>query len=60
MKKEYIILGLIIVLMSAYLVLRNQDGNNYTLPFIPEVKVSDIHEIILEKEGENHSHHQKR
>ncbi len=51
MKKEYIILGLIIVLLSAYLVLRNQNGNNYALPFIPEVKVSDIHEIILEKEG---------
>ncbi|SLM32127.1 hypothetical protein MTBBW1_60027 [Desulfamplus magnetovallimortis] len=52
MKKEYIIPGVLIVLLSAYLVMHNRDGNNYTLPSIPEINVSDIKEIILEKDGQ--------
>ncbi|MBF0231508.1 MAG: DUF4340 domain-containing protein [Desulfamplus sp.] len=51
MKKEYIILGLIIVALSAYLVLHKKDRNNYILPLIPEINAADITEISIEKDG---------
>ncbi|MBF0199898.1 MAG: DUF4340 domain-containing protein [Desulfamplus sp.] len=51
MKKAYIIPGLLILLLSAYLVLHDRDRSHYTLPFIPGVAVSDISEITVEKGG---------
>lgn len=53
MKKEYIILGLIIVALSAYLVMHKKDRNNYIIPSVPEINVADITEITLEKDGKN-------
>lgn len=49
MKKEYIILGLIIIALSAYLATKKTDRDNYTLPSIPEINVADITEIYIEK-----------
>ena len=52
MKKEYFIIGLIIVALSAYLVTNKTNRDNYTLPSIPEIDVANITEISLQK-GEN-------
>ncbi|MGD9733006.1 MAG: DUF4340 domain-containing protein [Desulfamplus sp.] len=49
MKKEYVILGLIIIALSAYLVTKKTDRDNYTLPTIPEINVADITEIAIQK-----------
>ncbi|MBF0469658.1 MAG: DUF4340 domain-containing protein [Desulfamplus sp.] len=51
MKKEYIILGLIIVALSAYLVMHKKDRNNYILPLIPQINAADITQISIEKDG---------
>ncbi|MBF0229261.1 MAG: DUF4340 domain-containing protein [Desulfamplus sp.] len=53
MKKEYIILGLIIIALSAYLITNKTDRDNYSLPSIAEINVADIVEINLEKDGKN-------
>ncbi|MBF0572317.1 MAG: DUF4340 domain-containing protein [Desulfamplus sp.] len=53
MKKEYIILGLIIIALSAYLITNKTDRDNYSLPSISEINVADIVEINLEKDGKN-------
>ncbi len=52
MKKEYIIPGLIIIVLSAYLVMHNQNRDHNILPFIPEITVSDVTEIAVEKDGQ--------
>lgn len=49
MKKEYVILGLIIIALSAYLLTKKTDRDNYTLPAIPEINVADITEIAIQK-----------
>jgi len=50
-KKEYIILGVVIVALSAYLVFRNPDRTHYELPTIPEMEVADISKIEISKGG---------
>lgn len=49
MKKENIILALIIAALSFYLATTKKDNNNYTLPVLDEVKVSEITDISLSK-----------
>jgi len=60
-KKEYLILLIIIVALSSYLVLRKRDRTLYRLPDIHEVPASEISRveisgpggtILLEKKGE--------
>ncbi|MBF0111140.1 MAG: DUF4340 domain-containing protein [Desulfamplus sp.] len=53
MKKEYIILGLIIIALSAYILTNKTDRDNYTLPSIPEINGSDITEITVQKGDKN-------
>lgn len=48
-KKEYIILGAVIVALSAYLVFRNPDRTHYELPTIPEMAKADISKIEISK-----------
>lgn len=51
MKREYIILGLIIAALSAYLVIHKTDRNNYILPSLPQINVADVTDIAIEKGG---------
>ncbi|MBF0378692.1 MAG: DUF4340 domain-containing protein [Desulfamplus sp.] len=53
MKKEYIILGLIIIALSAYLITNKTDRDNYSLPSVPEINVADIVEVNLDKDGKS-------
>lgn len=46
-KKEYIMLAVIISALSVYLVLRNPDRTHYELPKIPEVARKDISKIEI-------------
>lgn len=58
-KKEYIVLAAVIVALSAYLLTRQTDRAQYTLPDIPEVSAKDLtrleintpeHTVILRRE----------
>jgi len=46
-KKEYLILGLIIVTLVAYLVLRNTDRTHYRLPVLEKVSPDEITKIRI-------------
>jgi hypothetical protein len=48
-KKEYIILGGIIVLLALYLVYQKKDRTYYELPKLPEVKKADITALKITK-----------
>jgi len=50
-KKEVIILGVVIVALSAYLVFRNPDRTHYELPTIPEMAEAGISKIEISKAG---------
>jgi len=50
-KKEYIILGAVIVALSVYLVFRDPDRTHYELPTIPEMAEVDISKIEISKAG---------
>ncbi|MBW2609209.1 MAG: DUF4340 domain-containing protein [Deltaproteobacteria bacterium] len=50
-KKEQIILVLIILALILYLILRTQDGSHYKLPELPEVVEADISKIEISKHG---------
>lgn len=49
MKKEYIILALIIAALSAYLVMHKTDSTHYTLPVIDNLKATTINHIDIVK-----------
>jgi len=53
MKKEYIILGLIIAALSAYLIMYEKDQNNYILPSIPQINVAEVTEIVISRGGKD-------
>lgn len=46
-KKEYILLAVIIIALSVYLYMRNTDKTHYTLPVLPEVNGKDISKIEI-------------
>jgi hypothetical protein len=48
-KKEYIILGLLIIGLSVYLLMRKTDRTLYKLPVLPQVSKSDISKIEVSK-----------
>ena len=48
-KKEYIILALVIVGLSVYLYMRKEDRNLYELPVLPEVAKVEISKIEISK-----------
>lgn len=51
-KKEYIILAAVIVLLSLYLIFRTRDRSHYELPDIPEISRQDITKIdIIKQDG---------
>ena len=47
MKKEYIVLAVVIVALVAYLVSRNRDRNLYELPQIESVQTKEITRVEL-------------
>jgi hypothetical protein len=51
MKKEYIILLIAIVALSAYVIFRNPDRTHYELPKIHEITGGDISKMEISKEG---------
>ena len=46
-KKEYLVLGVIIVALSVYLTLHNRDRSSYQLPKVPSVDRNDITKIEI-------------
>jgi hypothetical protein len=53
MKKEYLILILIIVVLAGYLVLKKEDGRHYTLPEPPSVDTKNIDRLTVEKKDKS-------
>jgi len=51
MKKEYLILGLVILSLSLYLLFHSTEKSNYDLPELPQVDVEQITSIDIEKNG---------
>ena len=51
MKKEYVILVLLIVVLSLYLVFRKQDRTQYELPVLQEVPASEITRMEIVRPG---------
>ena len=49
MKKEYLILGLVIVALSCYLVFHSEEKSNYELPELSKVAVETITTLDIEK-----------
>ncbi|TNF53296.1 DUF4340 domain-containing protein, partial [bacterium] len=49
-KKEYIILSLIIIFLSVYLVVQEKDKTHYTLPEIESIEKKDISRIVITRE----------
>ena len=52
MKKEYLILILIILVLAGYLVLKKEDGRHYTLPAPPSVETEKIDRLTVEKKDQ--------
>jgi hypothetical protein len=48
-KKEFIILALVIIALSAYLVMRSSDRTQYQLPDIPQVAAQEISRLQITK-----------
>jgi len=51
MKKEYLILAVIVVALVAYLVFHSSDRNRYALPSMPDVEGDTISKIEITKAG---------
>jgi len=52
MKKEYLILLALILILGAYLLLHQENKDNYTLPEINKISISEITGLILKKKDE--------
>ena len=48
-KKEFIILPLVIIALSAYLVMRSSDRTQYRLPDVPQVAAQEISRLQITK-----------
>ena len=59
LRKEYVILGILIVVLSAYVLLRKSDHSRYKLPVLPSVKTADITRIQIDKPQETISLYRK-
>lgn len=51
-KKEFLILGAVIVALAVYLFQRSSDRTHYTLPTLPDLPAADITKIQLARPGE--------
>jgi hypothetical protein len=48
-KKEYLVLGILIIVLSLYLLLRKADRSHYRLPNLPQVSTSEITRVEISK-----------
>jgi len=48
-KKEYILAGIVIIILAAYLVIHKTDKTHYELPVLPELSQADITSITISK-----------
>ena len=48
-KKEYIILGIVIAALAAYLGFQKTDRTHYELPVIAQLEAADITEVTITK-----------
>jgi hypothetical protein len=53
LKKEFIMLGVIIVALSVYLFQRSGDRTRYTLPEVPALAASEITKIEITRAGQS-------
>ncbi len=51
MKKEYLILTALILILCAYLFLHKENRDNYTLPEIPEIDIEKVTGMVIKKEN---------
>ncbi|MBT3176071.1 MAG: DUF4340 domain-containing protein [Desulfobacula sp.] len=51
MKKEYLILVALIMILCAYLLFHKENKNNYVLPEITKIDITKITGLIIEKKG---------
>jgi hypothetical protein len=51
LKKEYIILALVIIALAAYLVTRTSDRTQYQLPDVPQVAAKDVSKLQITRKG---------
>lgn len=51
MKKEYLILALVILALGAYLVLNKENRSHYTLPDPPAIEAGKIDRIVIHKQA---------
>ncbi len=49
MKREIIILAIIIILLGVYLAIKNKGTTHYSLPELPEIKAEDIDRVTIKK-----------
>lgn len=52
MKKEYLILIIVILALSGYLIFKKDDRSHYSLPEPPAVEKADVDRLTVAKEGE--------
>ncbi len=53
LKKEYALLGIVILALGIYLFLNDQDRVHYTLPETPRIETADITRVEIRKAGGN-------
>lgn len=51
MKKEYIILTILIILLGGYLLLHKENKDNYTLPEIQKIETEQISKILIQNQN---------
>ncbi len=51
-KKEFLILGVVILAAAAYLFLRGEDKTRYTLPPVPALAAAEITRIEIDRQGQ--------
>lgn len=51
LKKEFIVLGIIIILLGGYLIFHNPDRSRYTLPVIPKIDQKQISKLEIRQAG---------
>lgn len=54
-KTEYIILGIAIVVLSAYLFFHNEDSGTASLPVLPDISSSEITKLDISRKGQTFS-----
>jgi len=52
LKTEYLILGVVILALLLYLILRNPDRMGYEIPDIPQLAQQEMTRLVIEKDGE--------